>query len=308
MAGLIPILIYPYIAQEWSGVSVAKCAALETREMAVADQWLAVATGFVGKPIYMLLSFVWIVWLWRREEPDLVALRRGLSAFWLGENACTVNYLCYGGRSDFWEFGHNYGMAVGFALIAWAALEAMDRRVIKLSPPKERCAVLNLCHTCIKYSAVPCKLQRVFKLLLPATLVIAVIPLTAGIRIVSYQAVVMGQSAHYELMISSQLFENYYCPVVALLLITASWLVMMFKKTDPVPLAKTLFAAALGPLGFGFMRLFLSSAFMDDLLWYVVWEELTELIFVIGVGYTLWLFRHTLFTKAALPLPGAASP
>jgi hypothetical protein len=191
-------------------------------------------------------------------------------------------------------------MAVGFAIIAWAALEAADRRVIKLSPPKERCAVLNLCKTCIKYSAVPCKLQRVFKMLIPATLVVAAMPLFAGIKVVAYQTVVMGATQQYELMVSSQLFENYYCPAVAILLLTASWLVMMLKKHDPVPLAKVLFAAALGPLGFGFMRLFLSSAFAENLLWYVVWEELTELLFVAAVGYVLWIFRHALFAKPAL--------
>jgi hypothetical protein len=277
----------------------AKCAALSTREMNLAEQWLAVTAGFVVKPLYMLLAFIWVVWLWRRREPDLTAMRRGLIAFWLGENACTVNYLWFGGCSDFWEFLHNFGMAAGFAFIVWAVLDGVDRRLIKLSPPHERCAALNLCKTCIKYSAVPCKLQRVFKMLLPATLVAAVIPFTAGIKMVSYNAVVLGTTEHYALMTSSQLFENYYCPAMAMLFISASWLVMRFKKDDPVPLAKVLFAAALGPLGFGFMRLFLSGAFADNLLWYVVWEEVTELLFVVAVGYVLWIFRNTLLGKPA---------
>ena len=88
------------VAPEWIGASAAKCAALATRDMSGAEQGLAVSAGFVMKPVYMLLSFLWIVWLWRRHEPDLTSLRRGLIAFWLGENASTVNYLCYGGRSD----------------------------------------------------------------------------------------------------------------------------------------------------------------------------------------------------------------
>jgi len=297
-AGILPVLIYQLVAFNGCGSAAAKCAALTTREMSHAEQWLAITAGFVIKPVYMLLAFIWIVWLWRRREPDLAALRRGLIAFWLGENACTLNYLCFGGRSDFWEYLHNFGMAVGFAFIAWAVLDGLDRRLIKLSPPHERCAAMNLCKTCIKYAAVPCKLQRVFKLLLPATLVMAVIPLTAGIKMVAYNAVVMGSTEQYALMASSQGFENYYCPAMAMLFITASWLVMLLKQDDPVPLAKVLFAAALGPLGFGFMRLFLSGAFADNLLWYVVWEEVTELLFVVAVGYVLWIFRHTLFAKA----------
>jgi hypothetical protein len=225
----------------------------------------------------------------------------------LGENACTLNYLCFGGRSDFWEYLHNFGMAVGFAFIAWAVLDGLDRRLIKLSPPHERCAAMNLCKTCIKYADVPCKLQRVFKMLLPATLVIAVIPLTAGIKMVAYNAVVLGTTEHYALMASSQGFENYYCPAMAMLFITASWLVMLLKQDDPVPLAKVLFAAALGPLGFGFMRLFLSGAFADNLLWYVVWEEVTELLFVVAVGYVLWIYRHSLMAKPAPPAGGESN-
>ncbi|MCX6876810.1 MAG: hypothetical protein NTW21_23810 [Verrucomicrobia bacterium] len=304
-AGILPVLMYRLVAADACGLVVAQCAALTTREMNPAEQWLAFAAGFVVKPVYMLLAFIWIVWLWRRREPDLAALRHGLSAFWLGENACTVNYLCFGGCSDLWEYFHNFGMAVGFAFIAWAVLDGVDRRLLKLSAPKERCAAMNLCKTCIKYSAVPCKLQRVFKMLLPATLMAAVIPFTAGIKLVSYDAVVMGATEHYALMASSQLFENYYCPAMAILLMTASWLVMLLKRSDPVPLAKVLFAAALGPLGFGFMRLFLSGVFADKLLWYVVWEEVTELIFVAAVGYVLWVFRHTLLAE---PGPGAGDP
>lgn len=295
VAGCLPVAIYWFVGPVESANSGAKCAALAARNMSSAEQWIAVIAAFGCKPIYMLLSFVWIVWLWRRSEPDLVALRRGLIAFWLGENACTVNYLGFGGSSDLWEYFHNFGMAVGFAFIAWAVLEAVDRRVIKLSPPKERCAVLNLCKTCIKYSAVPCKLQRVFKMLIPATLVIAIVPFCAGIKLVAYDASVLGSTEHYALMASSQLFENYYCPVVAIMLLAAAWVVMEFKKVDPVPLAKVLFAAAVGPLGFGLMRLFLSAVFSGNLLWYVVWEELTELLFVMAVGYVLWIFRHSLF-------------
>jgi hypothetical protein len=108
-------------------------------------------------------------------------------------------------------------------------------------------------------------------------------------------------------MASSQGFENYYCPAMAMLFITASWLVMLLKQDDPVPLAKVLFAAALGPLGFGFMRLFLSGAFADNLLWYVVWEEVTELLFVVAVGYVLWIYRHSLMAKPAPPAGGESN-
>lgn len=297
VAGIVPVLIYRFVPLDGLIAAVTDAAAPSVSEMSTAEQWLAIIAGWVVKPLYMVLSLLWIVWLWRCTEPDLVALRRGLIAFWLGENACTVNYLCLGGGSDLWEFLHNFGMAVGFSFIAWAVLAGLDRRLIKLSPPTERCAALHLCKECIKYAEVPCKLQQVFKMLIPAALLTAVIPFTAGIRMVSYETVVLGRTEHYALMASSQLFENFYCPAIAIVCMTVSWIVMLCKKGDPVPLAKVLFAAGLGPLGFGFMRLILSGVFADNLLWYVVWEEVSELLFVIAVGYVLWVFRHALFAK-----------
>ena len=300
VVGGMAVVIYQFMGTEGFGISSAKCAALVTRQMSPAEQWLAVLCAFVVKPVYMLLSLVWIVWLWRRTEPDLTALRRGLIAFWLGENACTVNYLRFGGHSDFWEFLHNYGMVVGFAFIIWAVLEAVDSRIIKLSAPKERCAFLSLCKHCIKYESVPCKLQQVFKMLIPATIVVATMPFCADIKVVTYDASVLGSIENYALMVSSQWFENYYCPSLAIVFLCTAWGVLAFKKNDPVPLAKMLFASALGPLGFGFMRLFLSAAFSGNLLWYVVWEELTELLFIVAVGFVLWIFRYSLFGK---PVP-----
>lgn len=306
VAGLLPILLYRFVPLDGILEAVTTdTAGPSVRDMSTAEQWLAIIAGWVVKPIYMVLSLIWIVWLWRRSEPDLVALRRGLIIFWLGENACTVNYLCLGGGSDLWEYLHNFGMAVGFSFIAWAVLDGLDRRLIKLSPPKERCAALHLCKQCIKHAEVPCKLQQVFKVLIPATLVTALIPFTAGIRLISYKTVVLGRTEHYGLMASSQFFENYYCPAIAILFMTASWLVMLCKKSDPVPLAKMLFAVAIGPLGFGFMRLILSGVFVNNLLWYVVWEEVSELLFVIVVGYLPWVFRRALFAKPSIEIAGS---
>jgi len=291
----------------WNTIAGGKCIALNARHISTAEQWLAVVTAFGVKPLYMLLAFIWIVWLWRREEPDLVALRWGLLIFWLGENACSVNYLFYSGFSDFWEFLHNYGMAVGFSFMSWTLLEAVDNRLIKISPPKERCAALQLCKVCIKYTEVPCKLQQIFKLLIPAAIVVAAMPLFAEIKVVAYNADVLGSIENYSLMASSQIFENRYCPMLAILLLTASWLVMLLKKNDPVPLAKVLFAAAMGPLSFGLMRLFLSGAFVENLLWYVAWEEWTELIFIIAIGMVLWVFRQALFGKLTPAVPADAA-
>jgi hypothetical protein len=85
--------------------------------------------------------------------------------------------------------------------------------------------------------------------------------------------------------------------VLALLFFAASWLVLLFKRNDPVPWSKFLFAAGLGPLGFGTMRMALLGVFSDDLMWFDTWEEWTELLFVLGVAVVLWIFRHGLLSE-----------
>ena len=227
-----------------------------------------------------------------------MALRWGLIAFWLGENACSVNFLFVHGNSDFWEYLHNFGMAVCFSFVTYALLEGADRRLIKYSSAKDRCAALSLCRACIKYDAnVPCGLRRVFTMLIPATLVLVAMLLSADLKLAAYDTSIFGSSVHYSETLTDQLFEIRYCPVLAILLLTAAWLVLLFKRTEPVPLAKVLFAAAMGPFGFGLLRLFLSTVYREDLIQYVVWEEITELVFVAAVAFILLVFRHSLFVK-----------
>lgn len=297
--GLIPLL-YGYL----SG-SVATCAAVipAFRATGLLEQWLVFSTIIVTKPVYLILSLILIIWLWRRQAADLVALRYGLIAFWLGENACTVNFLVYHGDCEFWDYLHGWGMAVAFSLVTYAVLEGIDQRLIKYSAAKDRCAALGLCRACSKYADVPCGLRRVFTLLIPATIAITLMPLCAGIKEIACNTDILGTHQHFAHTRLQQLFEIRYCPVLASLLLAASWLVLRFKRTDPVALAKVLFAAAVGPLSFGMMRLFMVAAYRDNLAWFDFWEETTELLFVVAVAIILWVFRHSLFANETTAVP-----
>jgi hypothetical protein len=135
----------------------------------------------------------------------------------------------------------------------------------------------------------------VFALLIPATVALAIMPLCAELKPTACDISILGTSVCYSETLSDQLFEIRYCPYLAMLLMTASWLVLLFKREEPVPLAKVLFAAGSGPLGFGFMRLFLAAAYRDNLIWFNAWEEITELLFVVAVAFVLWIFRLGLF-------------
>lgn len=76
-------------------------------------------------------------------------------------------------------------------------------------------------------------------------------------------------------------------------------MILVFKKTNPLPLAKLFFAAGVGPLGFGMFRSVLTGMYNQDLVWFAFWEESTELVFVVGTCFLLWIFRHRLFEERA---------
>jgi len=299
VAGLLPLFLYWLLlghVDAWTILLNGQAAAF--RDTSRFEQWLVVIVAFGIKPIYILITTLLIIWLWRQRAPDLLALRWGLIAFWLGENACSINFLFVRGNSDFWEYLHNFGMAVCFSFVTYALMEGTDRRLIKYSSAKDRCAALSLCRACIKYDATTsCGLRRVFTMLLPATIVLAAMLLTADLKPAGYDTNIMGSTVHYSETLSDQLFEIRFCPILAILLLTVSWLVLLFKRTEPVSLAKVLFTAAMGPFGFGLLRLFLSTAYREDLIQSVVWEEITELVFTSAVAFTLLVFRHSLFAN-----------
>ncbi len=316
--GILPLLLYwPSFAQPLpSGSSL-------VRDIGVFEQWLVVITAFGVKPAYMLLSLVWIIWLWRQQASDLVALRRGLIFFLAGETACAANYVAFGGNSAITDYFHSYGMAVGFSFVAYAVLEGVDFRLIKYSPAKDRCAALSLCRSCIKYAtgsagapaddvragmpslkearnslALPvCALRRLFSFLIPALVVVSLMLPCAEINPVSHRINILNSAQDFPAPMWAQIFEARYCAWASVVLLLISWGILSFKQTEPVPLAKVFFAAAMGPLGFGLMRLFLRTAYREDLAWANIWEEVTELIFVAAVGLVLWLFRRALFRE-----------
>lgn len=290
--GLLPLVLY---SSAFRQPFPPGC--LVARNIDVLEQWLVVITAFGAKPAYMLLSLVWIIWLWRCQATDLVALRRGLIFFLAGEAACAANYIFFSGNSAITDYLHSYGMAVGFSFVAYAALEGMDSRLIKYSPANDRCAALSLCRACIKYADVPCGLRRLFSFLIPALIAISLMLPCAAVSPLSHRIDILKSPQDFPTPLWAQLFEGHFCAWVSVGLLLMSWGVLSFKRNEPVPIAKIFFAAAMGPLGFGLMRLFLRTAYHEDLAWANIWEELTELIFVAGVGLVLWLFRGALFKK-----------
>jgi rhodanese-related sulfurtransferase len=262
--------------------------------MPLYQQVLAVAGAYAIKPAYTLLALVLVIILWRRTVPDLAALRWGLLFFFLGENCCAINYIFFKHTSYFFEYLHSYGMLLAFGFITFAVFEGVDRRILMLSDPSRKCAALSLCRGCIKYTRRSCGLRQTFFLIIPALIVLAAIPLCSDWQTNSYNTMILGSFYNYSHPAIQQQLEVLYCPTAAIVMLAASLLVLWFSKQGSLAYAKLAFAAGAGFLGFALLRAALFRLFASELMWALFWEEATELLFIIGVGAVLWIFRQGL--------------
>jgi len=280
---------------------------LPHRDSTPIEEWAAVLSGFLVKPIYTLLSLAIFIALLGRRSPDLAALRWAMLAFFIGENFCAANYLFFNDRSLLFENLHSFGMVVCFGFSTFALLEGMDLRLIKLSDPGARCAALGLCRACIKHgdektdgkADVPCALRRLFLFVVPATLAIGFIPFCADPVATSYTTEIFGTPYANIHPIIHQIFETRVCPTLAIAALAISFAILLGKGRDAIFRSKVYFAAGAGALGFALFRLFLFAAFRDDLMWFGFWEEATEFLFIAGAGLALRLFRRGLFASEA---------
>ena len=262
------------------------------------EQLLIVIGAFPIKISYTVLSLVLAIILWRSKSPELAALRWAMIFFFVGENCCAINYYIFNNTSYLSEYLHGFGMLLSFGFVTYALLEGMDRRILMLSEPEHRCAVIGLCKRCIKYENVPCNLRRTFFVIIPALIIIAFMPLCADWDNTSYNTMIFGTFFNFSHRIVYQMYEKVYCSIAAVVLLAISLLILMFKKNNPLPPAKIFFAAGAGPLGFGLFRSILVNIYRKNMVWFNFWEETTELLFIAGVCFVLWVFRRGLFEKS----------
>jgi len=155
-------------------------------------------------------------------------------------------------------------------------------------------------------------------LIIPATIVVAMMLPTAGWQNNAYNTRVFAELYNYGHLQLYQQFENQYCAAAAVVLLAASLVALLWGTwrtrssrhapcadpgTGPVPdmdiaAAKILFAAGLGPLGFGMLRMVLGGAYDQNRVWFLFWEEATELLFVGSACLVLWIFRRRLLPSA----------
>jgi rhodanese-related sulfurtransferase len=268
-----------------------KTVPLPYRESPLFEQWMAVAAGFIIKPVYLLLSLVLIVMLWRKTIRELATLRWGLIFFLAGEAFCSVNYLFYNEDSFFFEFLHSYGMAIGAALIFLALIEGLDRRVLRYSDPADKCALLSLCDGCVKYKNAPCGLRRLFLFVLLTLIALSFMPLTGTLRPVSYNTTILGTFYNYSHAAVHQVYEIRYCPWVAIAFFTIAFVVLLVDVKRGLNWSKPFLAIGIGHFAFAFLRMILLDLYISNMVWFVFWEEATELFMMCGIGLAVWIFR-----------------
>ena len=264
------------------------------RNAPIHEQWLAVFTGYGIKPLYTILSFILVVLLWKKKETELKALKYSMIFFFVGENFCAANYLIFNHESYLFEYLHSLGMVISFGFFTFALFEGIDTHAFHYSDTQKKCTIIGLCGQCIKYEDVSCALQRSFIFISFAACVIALMPLFAELKMISYNTIIWNTSYNYSHPVVYQLFEVRYLPILASIAFGLTALLLLFKKTNPLPLAKVIFSAAFGAAGFSFFRFILFHGYQDNLVWMEFWEEITEFVFIAGMMFILWQFRRSL--------------
>ncbi len=161
-----------------------------------------------------------------------------------------------------------------------------------MSHARRRCALLPLCHTCIKHNATSCGARRLLLFLLPLTAALACMPLSARLDATSYNASLFGLRYNFTHPLIHQLYEIRYLPLAALFLFLTSFLILLFEKRAPFLLARIPFAAGMGALLYSLLMLALYTMYRDNLVWFLFWEEGTELLLIVAIGAVLWTFQH----------------
>lgn len=277
-------------------------------------QWLVVLTGFVVKPLYMLLSLALAIALRRATTPGTVGLRRALWAFFLGEAFCALNYAVFHEDSLLTDMLHSWGMALAAGFGTWAVAAGAMRHLL---PENGRCGFDSLCQPCTARSGglrpagggqgsiVPlassgsaprtpragvCRHERVLPLAAAMLLFSALVPLTAPCQPIAATTCILGTPYAYGHAWAQTVFELRACPLAAIALALPALGLALARRGGP---ALVLLCAASGPLAFAFFRLVLVAAWRDDPAWFLAWEELGELATVLAAAWWLRIFRRS---------------
>lgn len=289
LTALVPFGMY-------ASLSAAEASAPPFRTLPPLEQLILAGAVYPIKLTYMLVALAVVIVLWRATSPSLSATRWSMVFFLIGELICWVNIIFFTEEHLLLEYLHSWGMVACLGYLAFAVLDALDSGVFHYSAPEAKCALVGVCQRCAKHSAVPCALERLFKWTLPLGMLLALMPLTAPVAPVRYDTLVFGLARTLSHSVEMQAYEIRYAPWTGLLLMGAAWLLLMWRgrSSSALAVSKILLSAGVGHLAFAFLRLAFFTFYRDNLVWFVFWEEFTELLLVAGVLMVVLILRPEL--------------
>lgn len=244
----------------------------------------------------MILSLLLIILLRGNKSRDIVLLRWSIILFLLGEVFCAANYIFFSGISDLFEILHGLGMVGLGVLLPWGMFELFDERILRVTAQNNRCAFQKMCRICWKNEDVSCGLHRLFRYLAPAFAIIALLPLTAPLRPFHIELPVFGSKAIFQFSFIVLVFEIRIYPIIAFVFMSSSML-YLWDSPSGIKKAQPLFFTGLGFWLYSLFRFIMVSGYYGLPQWMNFWEELIELITIIGMGFFFIVFRKQLGIK-----------
>lgn len=307
VAGILPVLLWGVFSNlpAWQPLSAGQ------QVLPIDKQSALVVAVFGFKPLYMILALGTLALSWRERSSAWWALQASLIAFLLGEFFCWINILFYNDEALILEYLHSLFMVFCLGFLFYSIMEAVDKDLLHFSSPNARCAMVGVCKNCIKAQLnFPrlCLLRRLFKWMIPLTALVALMPLIAPPLNFSFKTQVFGFPRTLNHLMPIQWYELRFSSITALVLMIASWLALILPSRQPglnqnsLLVSKVLLSAAAGYLGFSMMRLIFASFYRELLVWFVFWEELTELILIVGILVVVLLIRPERVTSLRVRL------
>jgi rhodanese-related sulfurtransferase len=283
-----------YPLQSESGIAVDKrLMKPPVVKISVLSQLAMTAAAFVVKPAYVIMSFLVFLILWQKKSRDLVLVRNAMLIFFIGENACTLNYLIASNSSVWLEFLHGLGMVGMFFLLFWGLVLFFDERVFHYAQMDKTCAFQRHCRHCWKKENVACGLHRLALYLLPALAFVALIPLTMPLRPFKIIMPVFLSDVIWLKDFWNLFFEFRLYPIIGALGFMISFLFLRQGRSGVIK-AQLPFFLALGFTCYSFFRFGLLSTFNENQAWADWWEESTEFIMIAMVVLLLVVFKKQL--------------
>ncbi|MCP4217135.1 MAG: hypothetical protein GY765_20985 [bacterium] len=256
------------------------------------EQWLVVVTGLMIKPVYMLLSLLLIIALWKQAKEHMVLLRWALMLFLAGEAFCAANFIFAGDKSAVMNVLHGAGMVGLSALLPLGLFSLLDRRVLHFSD-EATCAMQKLCGRCWKHENISCGMQRLFIFAVPCFLFISLLPLTAPLKPMSYCMRVLESETEFVFSPVVMFWELRVFPLLAVVLFLVS-LFFLLRGRVGMKRAEVVFFIGFGFMLYSLFRFFLLYSFEGLPHWANFWEEVTELMTMVGLGVFFLVFRSQL--------------